>query len=67
MYSTCTVGRAENQENMQWFLNTHPEFELEDFTELLPKEFAGEEKGQLQLLPGKHNTDGFFIAKLRRK
>lgn len=67
MYSTCTVGRGENQENVQWFLDMHPEFELEDFTELLPKEFAGEEKGQLQLLPGKHNTDGFFIAKLRRK
>ncbi|MDE6313274.1 MAG: 16S rRNA (cytosine(967)-C(5))-methyltransferase RsmB [Lachnospiraceae bacterium] len=67
MFSTCTVGTAENQENVQWFLAEHPDFTLEDFTDLLPREFTEQEQGQMQLLPGKHNTDGFFIAKLRRK
>lgn len=67
MYSTCTVGREENQDNVQWFLQQHTDYELEDFSSTLPEAFWGEEKGQLQLFPGKNDTDGFFIAKLRRK
>ena len=26
LYSTCTVNPAENEENVRWFLETHPEF-----------------------------------------
>lgn len=68
LYSTCTVNRAENQENVHWFLEHHPEFTLVSVQDELCdalKDSAAEE-GWLQLLPGVHESDGFFIAKLRR-
>lgn len=68
MYSTCTVNRKENQDNVSWFLDNYPEFVTEDFSERMPEQIRGfTDEGQLQLLPGICGTDGFFIAKLRRK
>ena len=68
MFSTCTVNRAENQDNVTWFLENHQEFETEDFKEWIPAEFhQAVKEGMMQLLPGQFSTDGFFIAKLRRK
>lgn len=68
MFSTCTVNERENQENVNWFIKENTEFTLEDFSEQMPEAIKPLVKnGQLQLLPGECNTDGFFIAKLRRK
>lgn len=68
LYSTCTVNRKENEENVAWFLANFP-FETVSLDDLLPEELKSEttEKGHLQLLPGVHKSDGFFLAKLRRK
>lgn len=68
IYSTCTVNPGENAENVYWFLEENPEFSLEDITDLLCPELAESvtEKGCLQLLPGIHKSDGFFIARLVR-
>ncbi len=68
IFSTCTIAKEENEENMLWFLNNYP-FRLESLDEHLPEELRGETTalGYLQLLPGVHRTDGFFIAKFRRK
>ena len=66
LYSTCTVNPGENQEMIQWFLKEHP-FRLESLTPYLPEELGGQgENGMLQLFPGVHPTDGFFLARLRR-
>jgi len=67
IYSTCTIGAEENQKNLQWFLSYFP-FALESIDpyicdELKSKTTAG---GYIQLLPGVHACDGFFIARLRR-
>lgn len=68
MFSTCTVNEKENQENVNWFIKENPQFILEDFSEQMPEAIKPlVRNGQLQLLPGECNTDGFFIAKLRRK
>lgn len=68
MFSTCTVNEKENRENVEWFVEEYPEFQLEDFSNQMPQTIKPLVKnGQLQLLPGECNTDGFFIAKLRRK
>lgn len=68
VYTTCTIRREENEEIARWFLENYP-FVPEDisvFLEKVPgKKTAGD--GRLQLLPGVHETDGFFIAKFRRK
>ena len=67
LYSTCTVNRKENSENAAWFLEQFP-FEAVSLDELLPDELKSGEtaKGQLQLIPGIHKTDGFFLAKFRK-
>lgn len=67
IYSTCTINSGENEEMVDWICDT---FDLErvSMAEQMPEALAGEAaKGMLQLLPGVHETDGFFLAKLRRK
>lgn len=51
LYSTCTIDRMENEENVTYFLEQHPEYELEEMHQIFPKEILG---------------DGFFLARLRR-
>ncbi len=67
IYSTCTIGRQENQDNLEWFLEHFP-FEAESLDPYLPRELRRltTEKGYLQLMPGVHDTDGFFIARVRK-
>lgn len=66
IYSTCTVNHGENEENVKWFLEQFP-FRLQSLSPFLPKELAEEgENGMLQLLPGIHKSDGFFLARLQR-
>ena len=69
LYSTCTIHREENEENIRWFLKNHPDFVLEDIKEDLCEELKESVSGEgwLQLLPGIHDSDGFFIARLVRK
>ena len=68
IFSTCTIAKEENEENMMWFLQNYP-FKLESLDPCLPEELHSVTTalGYLQLLPGVHKTDGFFIAKFRRK
>lgn len=64
LYSTCTILRRENEEVVTAFLSRHPEFSAEFFS--LLGDLSGTD-GMLTLLPCDHGTDGFFIARLRRK
>jgi 16S rRNA (cytosine967-C5)-methyltransferase len=52
VYSVCTVSRAESDGVLQAFLAERPDFLLE---------------ASRQLLPSRDRTDGFFIARLRRR
>ena len=65
LYSTCTLLPRENEQVVQAFLETHPDFFLEALP--LPEEFPKNETGMLTLIPGRHDTDGFFISRMRRK
>lgn len=67
LYSTCTVNKEENIENVRWFTNKY-NFKLESMNEYLPEILKSEttKEGYLQLIPGIHNSDGFFIARLRK-
>ena len=68
VYSTCTINRGENEENVRWFLSHFP-YEAVSLDDCLPEELRSEttKQGYLQLLPGVHRCDGFFIAKFRKK
>ena len=65
IYSTCTLVRSENEGVVEAFLKHHPEFRLEPLP--LPANFPKNESGMIALVPGQYDTDGFFIARLRRK
>lgn len=47
IYSTCTIHKAENEENVNWLLAGHPELKLTSMK---------------QIFPGEQGNDGFFIA-----
>lgn len=64
VYSTCTVLPRENEDVVRGFLAAHPEFSP------FPPELPGlgrVETGWKTLLPCVEGTDGFFIARLRKR
>ena len=70
VYSTCTILPAENGDVVTAFLAAHPEFEPFDFTFPAKDGTVSDivsEGGMVTLLPDENRTDGFFIARLRRK
>ncbi len=68
IYSTCTINAEENIENVRWFLEQYPEFETRSLEPVLCSELKGSvEEGCLQLLPGIHESDGFFISAFHKK
>ncbi len=72
IYSTCTIEPEENFELVKKFRSTHPEFEPVNLVDDLPfeleeaRDLQQATEGMLQLLPHRHGTDGFFLAKFRR-
>ena len=69
VYSTCTVNRKENDKMVEQFLAQHPEYELDaTLVNRLPEVLHEQtKKGMVQLFPGDYQTDGFFIACLKRQ
>ncbi|MFC3843837.1 16S rRNA (cytosine(967)-C(5))-methyltransferase RsmB [Paenibacillus sp. MAH-36] len=69
VYSTCTIEHAENAGMVERFLAEHRDFELEP----LPAEAfasvdpAAAAAGMVQILPQQFHSDGFFIARLRKR
>ena len=65
MYSTCTVTAQENVQNYEWILKNLP-FEPVPLNKLLPDGIEPD-AGYIQMIPGEHGTDGFFVALFKRK
>ncbi len=64
VYATCSLSHCENQDLAAEFLRSHSQFK----PEAPPQGFGGEFDGiGTSLLPGTHNTDGFYVATLRRQ
>ena len=64
VFSTCTVNKQENDENIKWIEENLP-FKLTSLEGVLPKEL-GSVKGYVQILPGQYGMDGFFISAFTR-
>ena len=74
VYVTCTVLPEENTDQIEAFLAAHPGFKVEPYAQ----HWTGVQEGVraplsadgrddcLLLTPASHDTDGFFIAVLRR-
>lgn len=65
LYATCTLLPRENEDVVAWFSEKEKDFTLEAFS--LPGPIGRVEEGMLTLWPHRHGTDGFFMAKFRRK
>lgn len=67
VYSTCTITEEENEENADW-IEKHLEFEKKRIADLLPEALKSScEENRIQLLPGLHPCDGFFISVFKKK
>lgn len=51
IYSTCTVRKEENEDNVAWFVEEHPEFSVVSMRQIFPE----------------NGHDGFFVAKLTKE
>lgn len=72
-YVTCSILEQENTEQVAWFTREHPEFAIVPSAEVWSRAIGGEAPrsadgriDSLLLTPGSHETDGFFIAVMRR-
>jgi 16S rRNA (cytosine967-C5)-methyltransferase len=64
VYATCSLSRMENEEVVAAFLAANPGFEP-----VSPARTFGTTPRSvgLAILPASHNTDGFYVASLRRR
>ena len=52
LYSTCTIHKGENEDNIAWLVQRYPEFSMVE---------------QCQMFPGEVGNDGFYLARLVKK
>jgi 16S rRNA (cytosine967-C5)-methyltransferase len=64
VYSTCTVSPAENERQIDAFLDAHADFAPVDLQPRFPAWCSGP---AVLALPSVQGSDGFFIAALRRR
>jgi 16S rRNA (cytosine967-C5)-methyltransferase len=67
VYSVCTISALESHDVLERFLARHADFRADDLGAEHPQLSDSREPRYLQLLPHRHGTDGFFIARLRRE
>lgn len=67
-YATCSPHLAETSIQVKDILNNHPELELLDLTQYLPRELQGAIRdGSLSLWTHRHETDAMYMAVFRKK
>ena len=72
VYSTCTFAPEEDEEQIRYFLQEYPEYELQDWQDYLPHADqataagvqSGTMSGTMRLWPHKIQGEGHFAARL---
>ena len=76
VYSTCSLEPEEDEMNIDWLLTKYKDLVLEDtglsvgdsgLTSVFGKKLNPELKKTRRFWPEKHNTEGFFIAKIKKR
>ncbi len=67
VYSTCTINKSENEDNAQYIIEElgMEKVEIQPYLCEELRQYVSED-GVLQLLPGVHHSDGFFIAAFKK-
>ena len=64
VYSTCTMNKAENEEQIDKFLKKHKNFKLEDASNYVHSDLT--ENKFLKTYPHIHHVDGVFAARMKK-
>ena len=64
VYSTCTLNKKENEDQIEKFLARNKDFKLIPASNFINSKFT--ESGYLKTLPFVHKTDGAFAAKMQK-
>lgn len=74
IYATCSLLAEENENQVEGFLATHPQFQIMDCRQIILSEVEKKPSVELpfsgcylSLTPAQHKTDGFFGAVLEHK
>ena len=72
VYSVCSLEPEEGPQVVRGFLDRHPAFALDPLPDAVPRlvrdsPIEGAAAGEMLLLPHRHDTDGFYVARLRRR
>jgi 16S rRNA (cytosine967-C5)-methyltransferase len=65
VYSTCTIEPEENGDQVRVFLQSHPEFSVENAANFIPQQLVSQ-AGFMETYPHRHRMDGAFGARLRK-
>lgn len=66
VYSTCTLNKKENEDNINWFLEKNKDYEVSPINLPSIPNFHFSSEGYLTIFPDEF-MDGFFMAKLKKK
>jgi 16S rRNA (cytosine967-C5)-methyltransferase len=66
VYSTCTLSAAENQQQIELFMNQNSHFALDDLMHEQQIHTHPRAPNVLLTMPHRDHTAGFFIARMRR-
>jgi 16S rRNA (cytosine967-C5)-methyltransferase len=66
VYATCTVCSIENEDIIEPFLKTHPDWQIERPSADFPLAHLASDNGWIKVWPHRQQMDGFFMVKLRR-
>ena len=67
VYSTCSILPEEDEEQIEAFLERHPEFEAAELPETIPEKYRQYREKGLQLLTCRDGVEGFYLCRMKRK
>ena len=68
VYSTCTLNPSENIEMIKTFIGLHPDLVIDkiESPHIKGSALMMGEKGYIEIFPDTHQSDGFFICRLKK-
>ena len=67
VYSTCSILPEEDEQQIDAFLERHPEFEVQELPDTIPEKYRQYRKNGLQLLTYRDGVEGFYLCRMKRK